>query len=210
MKLCNMALMHLYLSGLDSIYSEIFFQRFFGNTIFSWGFWGRSPKGHNRELWRMIFSCKHVWMAWVGVFYYGKCNYYVPINCTRHCVREEFIPNYFRIFSFLLTWDKNLGSHTGWLVAKPLWIHPWFKIFLTSCLPTCCTRFYKIVPCHATIYVIYLVLYIIKRIYVFYSILFYSTLVNLIFWWKRPYLLSMTIQCKTELATKSFPLELFN
>ena len=51
-----------------------------------------------------------------------------------------------------------------------------FKVFLTSCLPTCCTRFYEIVVYHASICIIYLALYIIKRIYVFYSILFYSIL----------------------------------
>ena len=47
----------------------------------------------------------------VGVIYYGNCNYYVLINCIRHCVRGEFIQNYFKIFIFLLIWDKNLGSH---------------------------------------------------------------------------------------------------
>ena len=39
-------------------------------------------------------------------------------------VLDIFIQNYFIIFNFLLIWDKNLGSHTGWLVAKPLWICP--------------------------------------------------------------------------------------
>ena len=34
-------------------------RRFFGNTVFSIGFQGRSPKEHNRELWRIIFSYKH-------------------------------------------------------------------------------------------------------------------------------------------------------
>ena len=57
--------------------------------------------------------------------YYRKRNYYVLINCIRHCVGGEFIQDYFKIFSFLLIWDKNLGSHTSWPVAKPLWIHPW-------------------------------------------------------------------------------------
>ena len=61
-----------------------------------------------------------------GLFiYYGKRNYYVLINCIRHCVRGEFIQNYFKIFSFLSIWDKNLRSHTGWPLAKPLWIRPW-------------------------------------------------------------------------------------
>ena len=41
-------------------------------------------------------------MGWVGVIYYGECNYYVLINYIRHCVKEEFIQNYFQIFSFLL------------------------------------------------------------------------------------------------------------
>ena len=49
-------------------------------------------------------------MAWVGVIYYRKCNYYVLNNCIRHCVRGELIQNYFKIFGFLLIWDKNLGS----------------------------------------------------------------------------------------------------
>ena len=38
------------------------------------------------------------------------------INCIRHCVRREFIQikiKFIRIFSFLLIWDENLGSHTG-------------------------------------------------------------------------------------------------
>ena len=61
----------------------------------------------------IIFSCKHAWMAWVEVTYYGKCDYYALINCIRHFVKGEFIQNYFKIFSFLLIWDKNLGSHTG-------------------------------------------------------------------------------------------------
>ena len=102
-------------------------QRFFGNTVFSRGIQGRSPKGHNHELWTTIFSYKHVWMAWVGVIYYGKCNYYALINCIRHCVRGEFIQikiKFIKIFSSLLICDKNLGFHTSWLVAKPLWILP--------------------------------------------------------------------------------------
>ena len=82
-------------------YKQWRIQRFFENTVFSRGFQGRSPKGHTREPWRIIFSYKHAWMAWV--IYYGKC--------IRHCVRGEFIQNYFNIFSFLLIWDKNLGSH---------------------------------------------------------------------------------------------------
>ena len=49
-------------------------------------------------------------MAWVGVIYYGKYNYYVLINYIRHYARGEFIQNYFKIFNFLLIWGKNLGS----------------------------------------------------------------------------------------------------
>ena len=52
-------------------------------------------------------------MAWVGVIYHGKCNYYVLINCIKHCVRGEFIQNCFKIFSLLLIWDKELGFQTG-------------------------------------------------------------------------------------------------
>ena len=59
------------------------------------------------------FCYKHVWMAWIGVIYYGKCNYYALINCIRHCVRGEIKIKFIKIFSFLLIWDKNLGSHTG-------------------------------------------------------------------------------------------------
>ena len=54
-----------------------------------------------------------VWMAWVGVIYYGKCNDYVLTNCIRHSIRGEFIQNHLKIFGFLLSWDKNLGSRTG-------------------------------------------------------------------------------------------------
>ena len=57
------------------------------------------------------FHYKHISMAWVGVIYFEKCNNYVLITCIRHCVRGESIQNYFKIFSFLLIWDKNLGSH---------------------------------------------------------------------------------------------------
>ena len=32
---------------------------------------------------------QYVWMAWVGFIYYRKCNYYVFINCNRHCVKGE-------------------------------------------------------------------------------------------------------------------------
>ena len=99
-------------------------QIFFGKNVFSRRFQSKTPKGHNCELWRIIFSWKYLWMAWVGVRYYGKCNYYVLFNCIRHCVRREFIQNYFKVFSFLFIWDKNLGSHASWPVAKPLWIHP--------------------------------------------------------------------------------------
>ena len=121
---------------MEIYYNQWRIQRFFGNTIFNREIQGRSPKGHNRELWTTIFSYKHVWMAWVGVIYYGKCNYYALINCIRHCVRGEFIQikiKFIKIFSFLLIWDKNLGSHTGWLVAKPLWIHPWQLPFSWIC-----------------------------------------------------------------------------
>ena len=98
-------------------------QNFFGNIVFSRGFWGRSPKGHTHDLWRIIFSYKLVWIAWIGVVYYGKSHYNVLINCIRHCIRGDFLQNHFKIFRFLLIWDKNSGSHTGWLVATSLWIH---------------------------------------------------------------------------------------
>ena len=61
-------------------------------------------------------------MANVGVVYYGKCNYCLLINCFRLCGWGELIQNYFKIFSFWLIWDKNLGSSTSWTVAKPLCI----------------------------------------------------------------------------------------
>ena len=102
------------------MYAEIF-----GNTVFSREIHGKRPKGHNRELWTTIFSYKHVWIAWVEVTYYGKCNYYPLTDCIIHFVRGELIQSYFKIFSFLLIWNKNLGFHTGWPVAKPLWICPW-------------------------------------------------------------------------------------
>ena len=52
---------------------------------------GEVPQKDNREVWRTIFSYKHVWMAWVGVIYYGKCNDFILINCVRHCIRGDFI-----------------------------------------------------------------------------------------------------------------------
>ena len=80
------------------------------------------------------FQLETCMVAWLGVTYYGKCNYYALINCIRHCVRGEFIQikiKFIKIFSFLLIWDKNLGSHTGWPVAKPLWIRPWTWKYIT-------------------------------------------------------------------------------
>ena len=97
------------------------FQKFFGNVIFSRGFQGRSPKRDNSEIWRITFSYK---LVWIGVIYYGKCYYYVLLNCIRHCVRGDFIQNCFKIFNFLLIWHTNLGFHTGGLAGKPLWIVP--------------------------------------------------------------------------------------
>ena len=67
--------------------------------------------------WRLL-----LWIASAGVIYHGKCNYYVLINCARHSVRRKSIQNHFKIFNFLLIWDKNLWSRTGWPVAKPFWI----------------------------------------------------------------------------------------
>ena len=64
--------------------------------------------------WRLL-----LWIASAGVIYHGKCNYYVLINCARHSVRRKSIQNHFKIFNFLLIWDKNLWSRTGWPVAKP-------------------------------------------------------------------------------------------
>ena len=113
-------------------------QGFRRNTFFSRGFRGRSPKGHNRQLWRIIFSYKHIWMVRVGVFYHGKCNYYVLINCIRHishCLRGEFIHNCFKIFNSLLIWDKNLGSHTGCPVAKRLLNSSWYVSVLVKTIP---------------------------------------------------------------------------
>ena len=69
-------------------------------------------------------------MTCVGVICYRKCIYYVFImyNSIRHCVWGELIQNYFKIFSFWLIWDQNLGSHTSLSVAKPLWTHPWYTL----------------------------------------------------------------------------------
>ena len=104
----------------------IYLIKMIGKVTYPEIFWqGRSPKGHIYNLWRLIFSYKRLWMAWVWVLYFGKCSYYILISCIRHSIREEFIQSCFKIFSFLLIWDKNLGSHTGWLVAKPLWICSW-------------------------------------------------------------------------------------
>ena len=85
-------------------------QKFFGNTVFSRGFWSeQEPK--RTQLWTLknYFSYKHVWTAWVGLIYYGKCSYYVFTNRIRHCVWREFIQNYFKIFNFykfgVKVWD---------------------------------------------------------------------------------------------------------
>ena len=99
---------------------------FFGNIDFSKGFTGRGPKRHNSELWRIIFSNKHVWMALVGVIYYGKC-YYQLFQTL--CSKESSF-KIARRFLVLLIWDKNLGSHNGWPPAKPLWIRLWHVLSL--------------------------------------------------------------------------------
>ena len=115
--------------------------RFFWNTIFSRKFQDNSPKGYNHESWRIIFSYKHVWMAWIGVIYFGKCNYSVLIKCIRHCVRRKFIQNHFKIFSLLLILDKNLGSHTSWLVAKLLQYNKDVKLFAPNWISKQSTMF---------------------------------------------------------------------
>ena len=97
------------------IYLQWRIQRFFGNTVFSRGFLGRNLKGHKGYKWHGM-----AWYGWhgCGVTYYEKCDYYVLINCIRHCIRRDFIWS-------LLIWDKNLGSNTGSPVAKTLHIRPW-------------------------------------------------------------------------------------
>ena len=66
-----------------------------------------------------------------GLFiYYGKRNYYVLINCIRHCSRGEFIQNYFKIFSFSLIWDKNLRSYTGSKTPLDTSLPFYFSLFI--------------------------------------------------------------------------------
>ena len=43
--------------------------------------------------------------GWHGQGLFTIENYFVLSNCIRHCVREEFIQNYLKIFSFVLFWD---------------------------------------------------------------------------------------------------------
>ena len=92
--------------------------RFLGNTVFTRGFLGKIPDGHNCKLGRITFSYKHVWSAWVCVIYYGKCNYYLLTNCIKHCFKQKFIQNYFEIFNFPLICGKNLGFHAGLTGSK--------------------------------------------------------------------------------------------
>ena len=47
-------------------------------------------------------------MTWLGVIYYEKCNYYVLVNCIPHCIRGEFIQNYFKIFNSLEVLEKKV------------------------------------------------------------------------------------------------------
>ena len=49
----------------------------------------------------------------------------IDLLIIRHCVRGDLIQNYFNILNFLLAWNNNLGSNSGWPVAKSLWIPPW-------------------------------------------------------------------------------------
>ena len=61
-------------------------------------FWAEVQKDINV---RVIFSYNYVSKTWVWVIYYGECNDYVLVNSITHCVRGEFIQNYFKIFTFL-------------------------------------------------------------------------------------------------------------
>ena len=88
------------------------------NTVFTRGFLGKISEGHNCKLWRITFSCKHVWSVWVCVIYDGKCNYYLLTNCIKHCFKQKFIQNCFKIFKFPLIYDKNLGFHAGLTGSK--------------------------------------------------------------------------------------------
>lgn len=57
-----------------------------------------------------------------GVTYYEKfMNLSIVLNIV---LGEIFFENYFKAFSFLLIWDKNLRFHIGWLVAKPFGYTP--------------------------------------------------------------------------------------
>ena len=98
-------------------------KRFFGNTVSSKGFQCRNPKEHNCELWRIIFNYKHVWMVRVGLFTLENAIIMHLAILLDIVFRGEFIQNHFKIFSFLLIWDKNFWSHASWLVAKLLCIY---------------------------------------------------------------------------------------
>ena len=89
------------ISSKPVTYPEIF-----GNTVFSRRFWDRSPKGHNRELWRIIFSYKHVWMAWVGFVYHGnEFNLFYIVNKSYPCHPCMFITkNYSSKFTIMSFW----------------------------------------------------------------------------------------------------------
>ena len=89
-------------------------------------------------------------MTWVGVIYYGKCNYYVLIDCIWHCVRGKFIQNYFDFSNFLLIWCKNLESHIGWPNSHIGWQNSSesFLLFLFQSIILPYTNyFYHIVRC---------------------------------------------------------------
>ena len=47
-------------------------------------------------------------MTWVGVGYYGECNYYELVNCIRHCDRASSFKVRIRIRDpVLVDWYQN-------------------------------------------------------------------------------------------------------
>ena len=114
----------------------------FWDTVFRRGFQGRRPKGHNYVLWKIIFSHEHVWIACVGAIYYGKCNYYVLINCvnvkfnqiikvvsaTKQLLKMCHLRHRLRTISF----HRKVMFCSQDIQFFVFLINPWFNISVTS------------------------------------------------------------------------------
>ena len=91
----------------QNVHYQWHIQRFFGNTVFSRGFQGRSPKGHNCELWRMIsvinmygWHGQSLFTMWNVTIVYlvivldivlGESSFKITLTCSTPLISESCI-----------------------------------------------------------------------------------------------------------------------